>query len=219
VINDLLYKVMEADKSFEGWGVREDVCRVWANLNYPSGARVPAPAPQGVIELLMQGLLQDISSRIMHLIIARSLQLADVEARILALVSFMKSSCNVETVSRARGVYALLNVLRQYDSSVSVCEQTCIALTYLARNEKDRAAINKARGIQVFLGVFEKHSGVWGVQSCVLDLLASVLEGFCNHQKNFRTHNCLVVLQTALTSGLDLRSKRVAQDILLLCAS
>jgi hypothetical protein len=209
---------MEAYTFFEGWGVREDVCRVLANLCYPLGARFPAPVPERVVALVMKGLLRDTSYRIMKLVVARSEERAGVEARISALVAIMKSSCNVEVVSNQRGVFALLNILRHYDTSVSVCEQACIALTYLARNEKNRVAINKARGIQVVLGVFEKHPGDMRVQTCALDVLASVLAGFPNHQTNFRTHHGLVTLRAALASGLDPKSKRVAQDILRLCA-
>jgi len=211
---NLLYKVMRAYDSFEGWVVREEACRVFANLSYPLGARAPGPPPQGVIKLLMAGLLADTSERTVN---ANQCQPAHVKERIAALVGFMQSDCNVQTVSHARGVYVLLNALRRYGDVASMCVQACLALTCLAQHDRDRVFINKSRGIQVVLSLFHTHSHEMAVLASALDLLAAIVAGFPNHQKNFRTHMGPAKLKASLASALDPASKRVARGILLLC--
>jgi len=217
--NDIaLHQVLYVYNNIWYWDVREDACRVFLSTLSPTGAGPSCVAPAKFAELLITGLQQDISLRNIALYIQHQRGAPEVVMRVSALAAYVKSEYNVGLVSRKEGVKTLLNVLRRCGDDAAVCEHACVALLSLAPFEKNRAFINKSRGIPAVLGVFVKHPGAMPALSAALDLLAILVEDFPNHQTNFRTHKGPALLAAALKAGLEPRSKRTALNIQRLCA-
>jgi len=200
-----------------GWELHEDACRVLADTAYPACDNMQASVPQGVLSLVVAGLAQIASPAGAALLVALQLAPARADARVAALAAFAADPHNVEGVSHAGGVRALLAVLRWRGASAHVCALACLALTSLAPHGENYACIRAHDGMQLVLRVFAQHRRELHLQTRALALLACLVAGSPGLKADFCLHGGHDTLWAALADRLGSENTRVAEAIVLEC--
>jgi len=210
---------MTAHNMKYGWELHEDACRVLTNTAYPACPNMPTSVPQGVISLVVAGLTRISSPQGAALVVELKFAPERVDARVAALEAFTAVFQNIEKVSDAGGVKALLLVLQWHGASAQVCALACRALTNLAPHGENGAYIRGASGMALVLRVFAQHRRDLFLQTSALALLACLVADSPGLKADFCQRGGHDILWAALADKLGRENTRVAEAIILECSA
>ena len=141
-----------------------------------------------------------------------------VTAGVSALAALVMHPSDIQAVSDAGGMHALIMVSMRYDDHMQVCQRACFVLTVLAPLDAEKGVFRRWEGLQKVTYAFYKHRASLQMQTNAIALLAAFVLPSARMQKIFLKVDGVHTLHLIMDQIASLKDKDVAQSIIKACS-
>jgi len=141
-----------------------------------------------------------------------------VTAGVSALAALVMHPSDIQAVSDAGGMHALIMVLMRYDDHMQVCNRACFVLTFLAPLDAEKGVFRQWDGLEKVTSALYKHRASRQMQTNAIALLAAFVLPSAHKQKFFPKGKVVRTLHLIMDEIASLKDKDVAQSIIKACS-